>query len=234
METKKKNRRIISKLCICFFLIMILVISLSLWLSLPGKFLTVKDNIQNADCILPLGGDYYFRFKKAVQLYNNGYAKNIVFSVLPQRKEGPPEFENFVLNIFGKDEITQRDFALMVFKYFGKDSNNIYFTDFEVTSTYEEALATRDFMLEKGFGSLILVTSTYHMRRAMMIFKSIFKGTNIKIYNCTADNEIYSPSQWWLKERDIKAIVNEYLSIMQNFIYHSVLKKKRTTFDSYY
>ena len=67
-----------------------------------------------------------------------------------------------------------------------------------------------------------------------MLFKSAFKGTGIKTYHSAADNELYTLGKWWLKERDIKVIVGEYLAIMQNFVYHSLLRKKRTSFDTYY
>jgi hypothetical protein len=55
----------------------------------------VKDNFQYADCIVPLQGDTYFRFKKAVQLYNQDYAKNIVISIVPEREKELKEYYEF-------------------------------------------------------------------------------------------------------------------------------------------
>jgi uncharacterized SAM-binding protein YcdF (DUF218 family) len=198
-----------------------------------GNFLLVKDNIQRADCIVPLGGYLPSRFPKAVELYNKGYAQNIVFSVLPEPSAKSNSEDSVMLRIYGQKEASRKEFALMAFKYYGKGPQNIYFTDRDVTSTYEEAVATRDFMLKKGFKSLILVTSHYHTRRALMIFKAVFKGTGINIFNCTTGLEAINPPRWWQNEIDVKIVLQEYLSIAHNFIYHFVLKKERTEFDGY-
>lgn len=230
----KKNFKIsfVVKLSV-FILVSILIVSYRIWLPIPGTFLLVKDNIQKADCIVAIMGDSYFRFKKVVELYNEGYSKNIVISALPEREEELREYYNFENRVLGLKDIPPKEFALKAFEYFKKGSKDIYFTDYETTSTYDEAVATRDFMLKKGFKSLILVTSTYHMRRTLMIFRLVFRGTGIKIYNCTASNVLHDPHRWWLKEKDVKAISIEYLSIAYNIFYHFILRKGRTTFDTF-
>lgn len=214
-------------------LIFVIIVTCGLWLPVPGTLLLVKDNINKADCIVPLGGDPYFRYKNAVELYDQDYSKNIVISVTPERKEELWEYYNFKYKLLGVKALLPRELALRAFKYFGKDPKNLYFTDHEVTSTYDEAVATKDFMLKKGFKSLILVTSTYHMRRALMIFKFVFKGTGVKVYNCTAENVLWNPRKWWLKERDLKVISLEYLSIAYNIFYHFILRKGKTSFDTF-
>jgi uncharacterized SAM-binding protein YcdF (DUF218 family) len=182
---------------------------------------------------VPLGGYLSFRFPKAVELYDRGYAKNIVFSVLPQQRVDSNSEDSVMLRIYGQKEASRKEFVLMAFKYYGKNPQNIYFTDGNVTSTYEEAVATRDFMLKKGFKSLILVTSHYHSRRALMIFKIIFKGTGIKIFTCNVGLDVINPHRWWQKELEVKMVLQEYLSMAHNYIYHFLLKKERTAFDGY-
>lgn len=216
-----------------FILIFIFIVSYRMWLPIPGTFLLVKDDIHKADCIAPLVGDTYFRLKKVVELYNEGYSKNIVVSVLPERGEELREYYNFKNRVLGLKDMAPGEFYLKALEYLGLKTKDIYFTEHEVTSTYDEAIATRDFMLKKGFKSLILITSTYHMRRTLAIFNLVFKGTGIKIYNCTARNLKYDPDHWWLKERDVKAISLEYLSIAYNIFYHFILRRGRTEFDTY-
>lgn len=231
---KEHRKKIKSKLIICIILFILLVASYKIWLPLPGIMLFIEDNIEKADCIVPLEGDLYFRFRKAVELYNKGYSRNIVVSLLPESEEGKfPDYHDMVLKIYKIKEASPKEFTLMAFKYFGKDSKDIYFTDKPVTSTYEEAVATKNLMLKKGFKSLIIVTSVYHTRRAKAIYKAVFKDTDIKIYNCAAGNEVYNPYRWWLKERDVRMVTLEYLSMIHNFIYHFLFKKERTSFDNY-
>ncbi|MDP2912765.1 MAG: YdcF family protein [Candidatus Omnitrophota bacterium] len=221
-----------SRLLIALFIIAIAAFSYKAWLPLPAKFLLVKDNIQKADCIVVLVGDLYLRFKKTVDLYNDGYAKNIVYSVIPEHGEYANDYFNFERRVRGLKEISEKELALRTFKYFGKDRGGIYFTDMTVTSTFEEAVAAKKIMLRNGYKSMILVTSAYHMRRALMLFRIVFRGTGIKIYNSTALNTLHDPPRWWLKEQEVKAIAEEYLSIAYNVIYHFILGKNRTSFDT--
>ena len=76
-------------------------------------------------------------------------------------------FYNFNYRILGIEDIASKEYAARAFEYLGKDKKGLVFTGQEVTSTYDEAVVARDFMLKNGYKSLILVTSTYHMRRAL-------------------------------------------------------------------
>ncbi|MCM8787199.1 MAG: YdcF family protein [Candidatus Omnitrophica bacterium] len=226
----KKQNSLLLKILILFF---IFILFCYIFLQLPAKILLIKDNLRKADCIVVLQGDTYFRFKKAVQLYNAGYAENIVVSVPQEREEELKQFYNFNYNVLGLTPPSAKDFILKAFAYFGKDEQNIYFTDHKITSTYDEAVATKKFMQEKGFNSLILITSTYCMARSLIIFKLVFKDTGIEIYHCTAKNLLYNPARWWKKERDVEKIFREYIAIVYNIFYHFILNKGKTSFDTY-
>lgn len=229
----REKKKFIINLLVFFLLLIILIISYKLWLPLPATFLLVRDNLQKADCIVPLRGDTYLRFKKAVELYNKGYAKNIVVSYLPKRENDLEEYYNFCYLIIGMKVLSSQEYVLSVFKYLGMGLENLCFTDSPATSTYEEAVAIREIMLKKGFRSMILVTSPYHTRRALTIFKLVFRNTDIKIYNYTARNEFYNPDHWWVRERDVRILISEYISMVHNFIYHFMLKKGNTSFDDF-
>jgi len=235
MHTSQTKRQDILKIIAITWIIVPLAVILTfpLWLPAIGNFLMVKDNIQKADCIAPLGGYMYYRLPKAVELYNEGYSNKILFSLLPELQGDLADEGSLILKIYGHKGVSRKEFALMAFKYFGKGADNIYFTDKTATSTYEEAVATRDFMLKNGLKSLILVTSHYHARRALMLFNAVFKGTGIKIFNCTSGADSINPVRWWRKESEVKMVLQEYLSMAHNFIYHFMMKKERTAFDSY-
>jgi len=229
-KPKKSGSKII-----IIVLVLLIFLTANSWFPIPAKFLLVKDNIGKSDCIVVLGGDMEPRFKEAIKLYNEGMAENILFSVIPEPEDkggfgSDPVY--FMLGVYGVEQLSQKDLALRAFKYLGKDSKNIYFTDSKVTSTYEEALATKDFMLKKGWRSLIIVTNGYHMRRALINFNLVFNKTGIKIYNCTADKDSIHPEAWWRKENHVKIVLQEYLSIVHNLIYRFVLNKKKTSFDT--
>ncbi len=230
---KNKAKTRFFKVLLLLFLVFLMIASWRIWLPLGGLILLVKDNPQRADCIVPLRGDAYFRFAKAVQLYNQGYAGAILVSATPEREGQLKDYYNFNYKVLGIEPLSGRELTLKIFSYFGKDSRDIYFTEDEITSTYDEAVATRKFMEKKGFKSLILVSSTYSMRRALLIFKLVFRNSGIKIYPCTAENKLYNPGGWWRKERDVEKILREYSAIVYNILYHFLLRKARTAFDTY-
>lgn len=232
MKRNKRKNGFIAKPLIFIFLLLLIILSYKVWLVLPAKFLLVRDRIGKADCIVPLRADTYFRFKKAMELYNASYAKTIVLSCELEKEEELKEYYNFDTRILGLKDISSRELALAALKYFGKDAQGVYFTTIPVSSTYDEAAAVKKLMLDKKFKSLILVTSTYHARRALLIFRLVFRGTGIRIYNCTADNKLYNPARWWLKERDVDTVLREYMAIVYNVFYHFLFKKGRTPFDT--
>ncbi len=198
------------------------------WLPLLGTSLRVPDQLFPADCIVVLRGDDYFRLRKAAALQKAEMAPVIVTSVISAA--GQPY--DLVRKISGLENLSEEDLTRKMFQYFGGDPATILFTGKETTSTFEEAVAAREFLRKRGFHSLLLVTSTYHMRRALFIFERLFEGTGIRIYHSTAVNVLYHPEEWWKQERDVRRVFEEYVSIPFNYFYHFVFKKNSTSFDT--
>ncbi len=208
----------------------LLLLTRSVWLPLPGIFLVVPDHVEKADCVVPLRGEDYYRIQKAVELMKAGFANHAVISPV-SREVRRLYFNNFNL-IYDLKTPPEKEVLLRYFAHFGKNAEGIDLTDGEATSTFEEALLTKKLLLKKGYRSFILVTSGYHMRRALMIFNLVFRGSGIKIYHAEGYTPIYHPDEWWRKERDVKEVGEEYVSILFNLFYHFVLKKVNTSFDN--
>ena len=231
-RTQKRIKKSSGKWILGLGLLGILVFTFPQWRSFPAEFLLVPDNLQKADCIVVLRGEEYFRLKKAADLYHQGYAKTIALSVLLPKAEFLADYYQFMAKIYGGDKVTPEQFVYDAFKYFGKGPEGIEFTDSAPTSTYDEALMAKQYLLRKGYRSFILVTGTYHMRRALLIYQWVLRGTGIKIFTATGVNDFYNPKQWWRKERDVRRIGEEYLSMIFNFIYHFLLGKARGSFGA--
>lgn len=209
-------------------IIALLVVTHGLWLPYVGTVLLVPDEVHAADAIFVLRGDEFFRMRKAAELQKQGLAPRIVTSTTPKGFQA----YDMVQLLNGYDKLTEAEITLKMLAYFGVPKDKVLLTDGEVTSTYEEALAARALWQKKGFKSMLLVTSTYHMKRSLVIFRSLFSDTEVKIHPVTAKNELYRPAQWWTRERDVRRLIEEYGSIVFNWIYHFVLKKRSTAFDT--
>ncbi len=66
----------------------------------------------------------------------------------------------------------------------------------ESKSTYENALQVRRLMLERGDKSLLLITSSYHMKRAYAIFDRVMPDDIVILpYRVSSPN--YDEKKWW-------------------------------------
>lgn len=219
-------------LCVMSLAPAVIILTYKIWLPLPAAFLLVKDHLRTADCIAVLDGDSFYRIKRAARLYELGYAKKIIATVTPEPNKKFRDSYYFRNRVLGVGDMTEQEFTLKAFRYFGMEPDAIRFAAAKVTSTYEEALVIKEVLRDEKFRSLILVTSTYHMRRALMIFRHVFKGSGIEIFHSTAVNDRYDPKHWWRRERDVKQVTLEGLSMIQNLLYHILLGKGHTSFDT--
>ena len=205
-----------------------LVLTHQAWLPVVGTCLLVPDQVHKADAILVLRGEEYFRMGKGAELYKEGLAPVIMLSIVPRASQ-PYDMIRLLTHYENVDEA---ELTLRILEYFGVKREAVILTGKETTSTYQEAAAARQVMQQKGFKSMLLVTSTYHMRRAQFLFQRVFAGTGIEIYPVTGKHVLYDPARWWTHERDVRRVAEEYVSFMFNMVYYFQLKKHATSFDS--
>jgi len=233
MQTVKKPIGKIARRVLVIFIALAALIGTSpIWLPGPGEFLAVKDEVKKADCIIVLQGDPYRRFLKTAELVQRGLAKKIIVSPEAEAQWMLSEIREGGLTRITVRPVGSEEYTAKALEHFGISADRVTFTNRKVTSTYDEAVATKEIVEREGYTSCILVTGTYHMRRALMIFASVFGKTKVKIYHAAAENVDLAPSRWWAKERDVKEVLLEYVSIAYNYVYHFVLKKDHTSFDT--
>lgn len=67
----------------------------------------------------------------------------------------------------------------------------------EATSTYTNAVYTKELMETHGLRSAIVVSSDYHMRRVKLIFDRVYKDSGIELTYVTSQRN----DQMWYKDR---------------------------------
>jgi hypothetical protein len=77
------------------------------------------------------------------------------------------------------------------------------------TSNFDEAHDLLVYCIKENIKHLIIVTDSFHTRRALYAFKKIFQGSNIKIEAAAAFNEVNSEENWWPSDRGIAAYLLE-------------------------
>jgi uncharacterized SAM-binding protein YcdF (DUF218 family) len=82
-----------------------------------------------------------------------------------------------------------------------------------VSSTYTEAIRVKEFAGERRITSLIVVTSPYHARRAIWMFRRVFGSSpvTLAINPAPLGDQSPNPATWWLTTRGWGSVAGEYL-----------------------
>ena len=139
------------------------------------------------------GGGYQERVKKAVDLYRAGYARQVIVS-------------SGYVGAFREAEI-MRELAVA----HGVPQDAVILETAAV-NTYENVAFVNRILTERGWSDILLVSSPYHMRRAMATWRKVAPGARVVPVPVTF-------SEFYAHERgasvaQIRGVVHEYGSIM--------------------
>jgi uncharacterized SAM-binding protein YcdF (DUF218 family) len=84
--------------------------------------------------------------------------------------------------------------------------------DYSAINTFGNALQTRLWAAKHGFGSLIVVTSTYHMPRALAELGHQLPNTKLIPYPVVSDR--LHIESWWSNADTTRLVVSEYLKFL--------------------
>ncbi len=139
-----------------------------------------KTGCQAADAIVAVsGGDTSARADEAIKLYQNGWAKVLIFSGAAADKSGPSNAK-----VMAAQAIEA-----------GVDPNVIIIEEASET-TVENALETTSIFKQHNISSAIIVTSAYHERRALLEFQHEASGVTLRGHPVATDKQW--SALWWL------------------------------------
>lgn len=135
---------------------------------------------QRADAIVAVsGGDTVARTTEAILLYKNGWASTIIFSGAAADKSGPSNAQ-----VMKQQAINA-----------GVDPNDVI-TEETSETTDENAAKTVSIFEQRNINSAILVTSSYHMRRALLEFRKDTNSVEVRAHPVATDKQW--GMFWWL------------------------------------
>jgi uncharacterized SAM-binding protein YcdF (DUF218 family) len=164
----------------------------------------VDTPLHKADMIFLLNGDYNTRPFYASDLYRKGLVPVIVIA---RSESKPAELLGLVEN--------PTDIAVEVLKKRGvpPDSVIVLNETEPVTSTFDEMRSLRGYIQANQIRSVILVTSTYHTRRARWILEKELTGLPVTLEVAGAPNTGFDSSNWWQQEDGLITVNNEYIKL---------------------
>jgi len=174
-----------------------------------ADLLVVNDPLQPADMIFVLNGDYNTRPFRASELYEQGLAPVIVIAkaeMLPAEKLGLAPNDT--------------DVSINVMKKLGVPPEKIVVLPVEggTTSTFDEAIALRQYIESHNIRSLILLTSAFHTRRAKWIFDRELAGLPVRTEVAAVPHYGFDESNWWQSEDGLITLNNETIKLAYYFL----------------
>jgi uncharacterized SAM-binding protein YcdF (DUF218 family) len=202
IRTGKRHERggIISTFVALLFLALL---CLSIYLArhplmrLAGGWLVVEDSLEKSDAIILLSDDNFYadRATRAAELYRQNFAPSVVASGVRLRPYAG-------ISELMTHDLVERGVPKERIVPFPQDADN----------TREEAESLKTLVAQKGWKSVIVVTSNYHTRRARYIFRRVFPS-DIKIAMASARDADFDPSNWYEHRRSVKRFEHELLGL---------------------
>jgi uncharacterized SAM-binding protein YcdF (DUF218 family) len=191
-----------------FFLLVVLYM-LSSYFRVPiltrlGQFLVVADVPQKSDLIVCLAGGNIERGLATADLYKRGLAPSVFLTSVE-----PPDGYG-LLKERGLHYPENVDLLLMVLRGLGVPDAALLKGHRRIASTYDEAVLVKALVEKRGYGSIILVTSPPHSRRAWMTFKRVLREADCRIFMVPTPYSGFNPTDWWKKPKYFRQVVLEY------------------------
>jgi uncharacterized SAM-binding protein YcdF (DUF218 family) len=83
----------------------------------------------------------------------------------------------------------------------------------DADDTREEAAALNTLVAQKGWKSIIIVTSNYRTRRARLIFRKTFPA-GVRVEMASAHDGDFDPTNWYQHGRAIRRFEHEVLGLV--------------------
>jgi hypothetical protein len=179
-----------------WFTIFALLAGLSVGLAArAGNFLLV-DAPRPSDVILVLAGETDRRPHHALELLAQGYGRRIVIDV----PAGAKVYE------FNQVELARRYIQDL------PQAASVSICPIEGLSTKDESKDAEKCLEPEGSKSVLIVTSDYHTRRALEIFRRELPGRD---YSAAAvRDDSYFGTRWWQHRQWAKTFVDEWLRLI--------------------
>lgn len=165
--------RIVLKLFM-YMALLILIFFLGL-----GHYLELRGELVRADAIVVISGGGEERIEHGIQLYKDEWAEKMILAGAARDDKGPSNAA-IMANRAIKAGVSSEAIIL------DEDSQN----------TYQNAVNVGKILQVSGLKSIILVTSSYHQRRAYQTFHRVL-GDEIEIINSPAPVSFWRASNWW-------------------------------------
>jgi len=174
-----------------------------------GVWLVRDDKPAHADAVVLLMGGIADRVLQVADLNRNGVAPGVIIVTESMGAYRALEGRGIMLissTVQIRSTLTQ----------LGVPADSIVILPGDARSTLQEAEAIRKYIgSDQRIDTLVLVSSSYHMRRAGMIFEAAMKesGREVTVLCSPSEYTNFRARGWWKHKEEIQAVISEYIKI---------------------
>ena len=167
-----------------------------------GAFLVRTEPLCHADVAVVLGGDENGRrILQAASLARDGYVPRVLV-------DGPESNYDFTDDQLAIPFAVKRGFPAAMF--IGLPMN--------VRSTEAEAREVVKEIIRRRWSRFMVVTSSFHTRRAGIIFQRATAGTNLTFCVAAAPSRDFAPESWWTTREGRKVVFYEWSKTISDWL----------------
>jgi uncharacterized SAM-binding protein YcdF (DUF218 family) len=191
------------------------VLALAVLANPIARFLIVRAEPSHADIVVVLSGSsvYEERIRHGIAVLLEGRALSIVLTNDGLRGRWSRRRQaNLTSTERAKDAVLDA----------GINDQRLITLPQRVNSTYDEAVAVRGFAEKAGIRSVLVVTSPYHSRRALWVFRRVLEpaGVEVGIDSPPPGEQSPRPDTWWLSRTGWHSVALEYVKLAYYLIKH--------------
>ena len=178
-------------------------------LTMGGRLLVLDVPLDRPDGIVSLASHEWERLPEAARLASAN-PRAVVLLTLPQM----PTFRNC-------HDCPNRPRRL---EQLGVVRSRVHVAPLLAEGTFGEALAVRDFALSHGLKRVLVVTSPYHTRRTVAVFRKVFTGVEVQVgVQPSSQYSEARPALWWMSSYDRWYVAYEWAAQAYYLFHYGVI-----------
>lgn len=181
-------------LLLCAVLVLVAALHAPI-LTAVGDYLKLDcEGAAKSDVLIVLGGEMDGeRTRKGVELYKQGWAAKMMLSDGTKMSWRTTAMKEMV------------DLAVLE----GVPAADII-QENRSRSTVENAIYTKELMLEHGYSSVLVVTTDWHGKRSRFIFEKVYEGSGIELSYCGTPDARSDFAAWWKDGEKQQVVLTEW------------------------
>jgi uncharacterized SAM-binding protein YcdF (DUF218 family) len=179
------------------------------------RFLIIDSEPSAADAIIILGGGEPGRAREAVDLYRSKLAPYVAVMTEPppMDSDGLKELRQYGIELVGSNEN-----YLRILRGMEIPDENIVVVNESAADTFEELRRVRELCEQRGWSTILIVTSNYHTRRTHLVAGHVLEP-DVRTTVIASKYGGIDRRDWWTRTGELRTFLIEFQKLVAYTFY---------------